>query len=798
MKKPPDPASFLLHLPLCRSQKPLSLSFEAFSGSMSPHHPGKEKVIVVTWGRRNVIVPEARSAFSRVRSGNRVHNCDLLGPVPELLLFSNPLPSWESHLLPEVFDSLVLAKIYSISKKVFDICVFQVCGLILHPDLCLSKLLGSFLATLSLCISTEFMLMSLCFGHAHCYVFIDYHLAICFRLCFDLKLVMAASCGEFWTGFFEVLPLNMEPLGSNYLSPVAPLLDLARCSIIRHCGILMVLFIIRSLLGSLYQCIACSCILGLSIKNHIFSVCGKLLFCFKNLDACSQIQNCYPNFCVVASIVPPFDLDLASLPGLLVRIKNWNCYINAQFSCWPLLWNFSFEYLEEGMFLCIVSDRGCPWLLLSLLWLLLSCIWVLLVSDWFTVFCWYRRCCSLSPSLSINEMLVLGCCRLSFLYVSPWISLLTLAHIGFSELVCSNLWHGFALGFGCVVDPSVAPSFGEQPWLIAPYSRHICPNGLRMNSPFPETFLDWLLHPRCAVWSTSTLFPTGSCINLWCGSYDLWLTLLGCEIILVCVCQNEIVLLALCYLVAATALVTWYYLHYLALVLSCVYWPCRAMNWICSMHSSGGDVRGRAHTAVVDGGLPRLHFDFQPSLEFQCDTQVIDCSSLAVQFLPKNECTVWWHSWSVIMLGEATSGCMRLQAQQLQMQEITQFKAFLSWLGNSPTMICCSPMHIVFIFQIRYVLQICVIAPFLNKICSMASEDIWQFQPYDTSKAYPSTAYGLRTNFVVVRIWVRVVGLNGNLSPTSKASLHMCSSSNRKSFVTCQHFLWLPAHNVLL
>ena len=181
------------------------------------------------------------------------------------------------------------------------------------------------------------------------------------------------------------------------------------------------------------------------------------------------------------------------------------------------------------MFLCIVSDRGCPWLLLSFLWLLLSCIWVLLDSVWFTVFCWYGRYCSLSPSLSINEMVFLGLWRLSFLYVFSWTSLLPLAFIGFSELVCSNLWNGFVLGVGCVVDLSVAPSFGEQPWLIASYSRHICPNGLRMKSPFSETFLDWLLHPSFWVdWSAFTFCWRGfwvllfALFQLLAFHWDLW------------------------------------------------------------------------------------------------------------------------------------------------------------------------------------------------------------------------------------------------------------------------------------
>jgi len=293
MKKPPDPASFFLHSPLHRSHKPLSLSLEAFSGAMSSHHSGEGRFIVVGWWRRNAKDPEARSAYSRVRSGNRVHNCDLLGHVPDFVLYPTPIAMWESHLLPEVFDSLVIVNIYSTSKEDLNICVFQVCGLILHSDFYLSKLLGSFLATSSLCISTEFGLMSLCFGHAHCYVSIDCHLEICFRLYLDLKLVMDASFSEFWTGLFEVLPLNMEFIGSNYLSPVASLLDLDHCSLIRHCGILMVLFITRSLLGSLYQYTACSCILGPSIKNHILSVCGKLLLCFMSLDVCSQFQSSF-------------------------------------------------------------------------------------------------------------------------------------------------------------------------------------------------------------------------------------------------------------------------------------------------------------------------------------------------------------------------------------------------------------------------------------------------------------------------------------------------------------------------
>ena len=80
----------------------------------------------------------------------------------------------------------------------------------------------------------------------------------------------------------------------------------------------------------------------------------------------------------------------------------------------------------------------------------------------------------------------------------------------------------------------------------------------------------------------------------------------------------------------------------------------------------------------------------------------------------------------------------------------------------------------------------------------MASEDIAQFKPYDTSKAYLSTAYGLRTKYVMVMIWAREVGLSGNLRPISKASLRMLSSSDRDSFATCQHILWPPAKKVLL
>ena len=78
-------------------------------------------------------------------------------------------------------------------------------------------------------------------------------------------------------------------------------------------------------------------------------------------------------------------------------------------------------------------------------------------------------------------------------------------------------------------------------------------------------------------------------------------------------------------------------------------------------------------------------------------------------------------------------------------------------------------MRIVLIFQVKLVLQICIIDHLLSKNCSMASEDIWQFKPYDTSKAYLSTAYGLKTKYVMVMIWAREVKLSGNLSPTSKA-----------------------------
>jgi len=79
----------------------------------------------------------------------------------------------------------------------------------------------------------------------------------------------------------------------------------------------------------------------------------------------------------------------------------------------------------------------------------------------------------------------------------------------------------------------------------------------------------------------------------------------------------------------------------------------------------------------------------------------------------------------MIKLGDATSGCIRLQTQKLQMQEISQTKAMLSWIGNRPTLICCWHMHIVLIFQVRLVLQICIIDHLFNNNCSMASEDIW-------------------------------------------------------------------------
>ena len=97
-------------------------------------------------------------------------------------------------------------------------------------------------------------------------------------------------------------------------------------------------------------------------------------------------------------------------------------------------------------------------------------------------------------------------------------------------------------------------------------------------------------------------------------------------------------------------------------------------------------------------------------------------------------------------------------------------------------------MNIVLFFQVRLALQICILDHLLNKNCSMASEDIGQFKPYDTSKAYLSTAYGLRTKYVMVVIWVREVGLSGNLSPTSKALLRMLSNSDRDSFANCQLF----------
>jgi len=85
MKKPPDPVSFLLHSPLHRSQKPLSLSLEAFSGFMPSHHIGEDETlqcilnlkgsrikvkgrfIVIGWQRRNAKDPDARSAYSRVQ-----------------------------------------------------------------------------------------------------------------------------------------------------------------------------------------------------------------------------------------------------------------------------------------------------------------------------------------------------------------------------------------------------------------------------------------------------------------------------------------------------------------------------------------------------------------------------------------------------------------------------------------------------------------------------------------------------------------------------------------------------------
>jgi len=106
-----------------------------------------------------------------------------------------------------------------------------------------------------------------------------------------------------------------------------------------------------------------------------------------------------------------------------------------------------------------------------------------------------------------------------------------------------------------------------------------------------------------------------------------------------------------------------------------------------------------------------------------------------LKFLIKNIQT-WWNIWSVIKLGDAISGCIRLQAHNIHIEEISQFKAILSWSGNHPTLICYWYMHVVLFFKVRLVLQICILDRKFNKNWSMASEDIWQFKPYDTSKTY--------------------------------------------------------------
>ena len=163
---------------------------------------------------------------------------------------------------------------------------------------------------------------------------------------------MDASFKGFGSGSFAVFPMTLELAVSNYLSPIASLLDLVRRSLIRHFGILMVSFISRSLLGTLY--LAYVCILGPSLHNHILRVSSFGLPCqyWLHLGTCFCVSLylsagcsswviitvtcvdikilCMPIMDAVWSFCFQFLLALGfdSLPGLNVLIKFWIFYFN--------------------------------------------------------------------------------------------------------------------------------------------------------------------------------------------------------------------------------------------------------------------------------------------------------------------------------------------------------------------------------------------------------------------------------------------------------------------------------------
>ena len=138
----------------------------------------------------------------------------------------------------EVFEALSIWWLIPLAD--LDLCVCQVCGLMLHSIFLLFSSFWSFLVNPSSWLVTGIALMALCFGISHCSVSVDCLWNICLYLCSGLKLEMDSPCG--------VSLLTMPLVVSNCLSNVAFLLDPSWLSMS------LLLFCRRPLLSSLSFC----------------------------------------------------------------------------------------------------------------------------------------------------------------------------------------------------------------------------------------------------------------------------------------------------------------------------------------------------------------------------------------------------------------------------------------------------------------------------------------------------------------------------------------------------------------
>jgi len=127
------------------------------------------------------------------------------------------------------------------------------------------------------------------------------------------------------------------------------------------------------------------------------------------------------------------------------------------------------------------------------------------------------------------------------------------------------------------------------------------------------------------------------------------------------------------------------------------------------------------------------------------------CLCLAMELLLRSAVISWLTCLPLRLPGEVPCSC-----RSLQIKHISHSTEDLDWIGNS-SFFCYCRMSFVLVFSVTLFSLMCMIDHLINKKCSMVSEDIWQFKPYDTSKAYLSTAYGLRLLLDYCFAWFGII-----------------------------------------